>query len=90
MKFQMATLDLQLTIRARETVEYDGRVLSITSFNDRGKFDVTPNHANFISLIKDKILINKTDGTQQEFKLNRAVMRVEGNKIGVYLGIKRA
>ncbi len=53
---------IRVRARSREEVTFEGEALALTSVNDKGKFDVLPNHANFISLIKDYVIIKKKDG----------------------------
>ena len=60
---------------------------SISGVNDKGEFDILPYHANFISLIKNYIYLNK--GTEKEEKtlINKGVLRVKENKVDVFLEI---
>lgn len=79
---------LKLYIRNRDEVIYSGEVSSITSVNDKGRFDVLPQHANFISLIRDYVIIRETDGKKREIKLDNAIIRVEKDEVEIFLGIK--
>jgi len=67
---------------------YQGQVASITSFNKKGKFDVLPQHANFISLIQKSLLIRDDRGETREIKVNNGLMRVKEDNVEVYIGIE--
>jgi F0F1-type ATP synthase epsilon subunit len=78
-----------LKVASREGIVFEGDVESITSFNEKGKFDVLGQHANFISLIK-KNLIVRASGEQvdKELSFDNALMRVRENNVEVYLGVE--
>lgn len=59
----------------------------LTSFNDRGKFDVLPEHTNFISLIKDRVIFKEVNGMEREIPVRQAVLRVVGDDAKVFIGI---
>jgi len=75
------------TIRNRQGLVFEGELKSVTSFNKLGKFDVLALHANFITLIKDRIVLGKKDGKLMEIPFQTGVMMVEENKVEVFLGV---
>jgi len=77
--------DLNLTVRNRQGVLFTGEVKAITSFNDKGVFDVLPEHENFISVIKKKVIIRKTKNEKQEIPLDNGVLKVYKNVVNIYL-----
>ena len=79
---------LYLKIFTRQGILFDSEIASLSSTNIEGKFDVLRQHAQFISIIKDKITIRMLDGKVQEISVDNAVMRVKGEVIQVFLGIK--
>lgn len=79
---------LNLTIKTREKVVFEGDVKALTSFNQVGPFDVLPEHANFISLIEKSLIIHNANGTKREIKFDIALLRVVENKVEIFLGIK--
>lgn len=85
----MKALQIHLYVRDKEQLLYDDDVLSVTSVNEKGVFDVLPIHTNFISLIKDFLTIRETEGGKKELKFTNAAMRVHQDKIEVYIGIKK-
>jgi F0F1-type ATP synthase epsilon subunit len=85
----MDSVQFHLKVASREGTVFDGDVESITSFNDKGKFDVLASHANFISLIKDNLTIRKVgEKVDNQIKFENALLRVRENFVEVYLGIE--
>lgn len=83
----MAKEIFNLVIKAREGTLYKGNVLSLTSFNEQGKFDILAEHANFISLIKSSLVIIEVGGGMREYKISNGLLRARQNNVEVYLGI---
>lgn len=81
------TIDLR--VRNRENLIFSGSVLSVTSFNVSGRFDILPNHANFISLIDKFLMYKELNGNQRELEIKNGLMRVIEGKVDVFLGIKK-
>ena len=80
-----------LKVASREGVIFEGEAASVSSYNDKGKFDVLPNHTNFISLIKKNLTIMEDDTKGgKNLKFENALMRVKENKVEVYLGVDNA
>ncbi len=82
----MDNTTLHLTIISREKTVFDNDVISVTSYNDTGIFDILPFHANFISVLRNKIHIQTLSGVSQEFFVDHAVLRVKENMVQVFLG----
>jgi len=78
---------ISLSIRNKQGVLFEGSVKAVSSYNNKGPFDILSEHENFISLIKDKIVIHKNDKDKQEFKIDSAVLKVYKNKVEIYVGI---
>ncbi len=83
----MDNTNILLTIRARDGIVYEGKVQSVTSVNETGKFDILPEHANFISLIKDTVVIKDIQGSMKKIKIDVGLLRTRQNKVEIYLGI---
>ncbi|OGH37823.1 MAG: hypothetical protein A3B44_01100 [Candidatus Levybacteria bacterium RIFCSPLOWO2_01_FULL_38_21] len=79
-----------LKIQTKQGVLFNDRVKAITSFNEKGIFDVLPQHENFISVIKDKIIIHTTDGKDKEMKIDNGVLKVHENEAHIFLGLTEA
>jgi F0F1-type ATP synthase epsilon subunit len=78
---------LSVLIKSRTKIFFDGRAQSLTSNNDKGVFDILPQHANFISIIKDFIIVDKGLKTEQKFTIKNGVLSVQSNKVDVYLDV---
>lgn len=77
---------ITLTIRSREKVVFAGEVFAFTSVNEKGIFDVLPEHENFISVIRDVLVIHKEKSEdKEELKIERGILRVLQNRVSVYL-----
>ena len=59
----------------------------MTSVNDKGEFDVLEKHINFVTLIKEKIIIHTTDGRVEEMKIKEGVLRVHKDEVSIFLGL---
>ncbi|MDC0449028.1 hypothetical protein OAL67_00240 [bacterium] len=79
---------LKVSIRSREKHLFDGNVSTLTSINDTGEFDVLGYHANFVTLIKKYVLLDKGLSTQKKFEFDTAVLSVASNKVDVYVGFE--
>ena len=78
---------IHLTIISREKVWFDGEVVSVSSVNDTGKFDVLARHQNFISLVRDSLTYRLEDGSSNEVPFETGIMHVLANKVKVFLGL---
>ncbi len=80
----MASL-LSVFMRSAEEVLYLGEAESVSSVNEKGSFDILPLHSNFISIIKNKVVIT-LNNRPQEFKIDSAIMKVKRNNVQIYSG----
>jgi F0F1-type ATP synthase epsilon subunit len=80
--------NLTLFVRDRERVLFTGAVRAVSSVNKKGKFDILPKHANFISLVGQTLIVQLPEGGRREIQVDNGILRVVRNKIEVYLGIK--
>ena len=76
-----------LKIQTKQGVSFYDKVRAITSFNEKGVFDVLPQHENFISVVKDKIIIHTKDGQDKEMKIDNGVLKVHENEVHIFLGL---
>lgn len=79
---------LLLRVINREGIVFEGQVENLSSVNDKGKFDVLAHHANFISLIRDYLIIRTSDKKEQQINIDSGVMKVVDNSVNVFLGVK--
>lgn len=81
----MSKETIKVNIKSRSKVFFDGNATSVTSLNDKGKFDVLPQHANFITLIKDYVIVVKEDGEEEKFDIKTGVLKNINNDVAIYL-----
>lgn len=77
---------IHVKIKDRGKLYFEGDLTAISSYNELGLFDVLPLHENFISLIKDKIVLHDKD-KQQEMKIENGLLKARGNNVNIYLGV---
>lgn len=81
----------ELTIKTRvlseKRKEFEGEVYSITSENDHGVFDILPNHANFISIIRNFAYLNLPGGDRKSISLTEGVLKFVGNNATIYITV---
>ena len=78
---------LHVFIRNREKVLFDEDVQSISSRNEKGIFDILPLHSNFISLVEQRLILQRIDGTKNEIQVSNGILRVIENRVEVYIGV---
>ncbi len=61
---------------------------SLSSVNDQGPFDILAEHTNFITLIKEKIILHLASGEKKEFAVDGGVLHCFQYRVEVYLGVK--
>lgn len=66
---------------------FEGKAESISSQNKLGRFDILPNHANFISLIFDSLSLVTADKKRIVYQFKNGVLEVSDNKVNVFLGL---
>lgn len=76
-----------LKIVAKDGILFDGDIRSLTSYNDKGKFDILALHANFISIIYKSIKIVDSKGIEKEMTIQKALLKNRQNNLEIYLGI---
>lgn len=79
---------LTVVIREKDRVIRSETARAVSSMNDKGAFDILPLHVNFVSLIRDFLIIHKEGGQKEEMKIRAALMHVFKNKVSVYLGLR--
>ncbi len=80
-------LELRVSIRNRRKVLFDGTAFSVSSFNSVGEFAVLPQHANFISLVKDKVILDKGTPNEVAFDIETGLISVDETGVNIYAGI---
>jgi len=68
---------------------FRGTVTSLTSVNAKGEFDILPRHQNFISVIKDKVVLRPVEGKPVQYTISHGIIHVVANEVKLFLGIGR-
>jgi F0F1-type ATP synthase epsilon subunit len=79
---------LFVIVRNKENVLFSDKAIAVTSVNDKGVFDVLGQHENFISLIKDKVVVHVNSKDKKEFKIENGIIRVFNDKIFAYVNFE--
>jgi len=79
---------MRAIVRDTERVLFDGEVDRVSSFNEVGRFDVYPMHANFISIINQEISLYNNNKKIKELKIEQAIMKVKQDVVHIFLGIE--
>ena len=75
-----------LIVRSRDEIYFQGQVRSFSSANEKGKFDVLVNHANFITLVNQKVTVRMLDGNERDIEMNEGLLRVSKNAAQIFIG----
>ena len=79
---------LQVRVRDTENILFEGEAERISSFNEVGRFDIFPMHANFISIIRQELAIYHNHEKVKELKFEQAIMKVKHDVVHIFLGIE--
>src|ERR1700720_3647494 len=79
---------LNAKVRDTENILFEGQTDRISSFNEMGPFDIYPMHANFISIINNKLTLYNKKKIIKELSFEQAVMKVKKDEAHIYLGIE--
>jgi F0F1-type ATP synthase epsilon subunit len=83
----MTTPLLTVSVKGPKNEMFNGQALSITSVNKKGKFDILPFHINFITLIKDYIIIREENNKEITFPLENGILKAKGDRIKILIGV---
>lgn len=76
---------LHVEVSSGTNTLWKGDALSISTENSEGPFDILPQHANFITLIKEKtITVLDTEHNEKKYAFKQAVLYTIENKVRIY------
>lgn len=76
---------LYVRVLSPREVLYQGEAKAVSSRNSQGKFDVLPQHANYITIIENEpIEVLKPDNKLTTFKVKQAILYTVENKVTIY------
>lgn len=64
----------------------DDSVSAITGFNYKGKFDILPKHARFISIVQKEVHLIIEGGRSKMFSFNEGVLKCRDDEVNIYFG----
>ncbi len=79
--------ELTVAVHNQDGVIYQGQVKAISSMNNLGPFDILSAHANFITLIKDKLILHHQSGQPQEVPISSGVLECLDSQVNIYLDL---
>lgn len=78
---------ITVTIKSRKETLFEGSAFSVTSQNEGGFFDILPFHTNYVTLVKDFVVLDKGLATEKNIQLDKGIVTVTSNIVRVYVGI---
>ncbi len=66
---------------------FAGEATAVSSENGLGKFDILPQHINFITLIFKELTIHTKEKEKVSYQFERGVLEVQRNKVNIFLGV---
>ena len=78
---------LQVRVISSSKTFFDGKAAAVSSVNKVGPFDVLPLHENFITLLKEKVVIHGLDGKAIAIPCENGLLEVSENVVKVFIGI---
>lgn len=79
---------INLKIHGRNGLLFSGPVSSLSAQNTVGTFDILSEHANFISLITERVTYRDAiTNVPHVAPIGRAILTVVENEVNIYLGM---
>ena len=84
----MAEELLSVQVMNPNEILWEGKARSVSSKNTYGPFDLLPEHANFVTLVKkDPIIIKGVDG-EKKFSFDSAVIHIHNDHVSIFAQIE--
>jgi len=82
---------LQVKIVSPKAVIFESQALAVSSQNSAGKFDILPEHANFVTLVQQVPIIIKTASKENKtFQFSMAIIYNTANRVHIYTDIQQS
>lgn len=83
----MKLLNVRVISPRGESLKIDAK--SVSSKNSSGKFDILPEHANFVTLIEEQpVFFLKENNTTEKIQFKMAILHTYGNKVNIYTDLQ--
>lgn len=69
----------------KKELRFAGYARSFSGVNEKGPFDILPQHENFVSVISGPITILDDKGVRRQFIVENAVVEASGNLVKVFV-----
>jgi len=79
---------INVKVRDADSMLFEGEIDRISSFNEVGRFDIFPMHANFISIIQKQLTLFKGHEKVKDIKIEQAILKVKQDSVTIFLGIE--
>lgn len=76
---------INVSIRKKTGIEWQGEADNLSSTNEMGTFDILPQHAHFIGLVEQYIVVRFSKG-EKKWNIDRGIISVIDDTVEVYLG----
>lgn len=81
-------MSLQFKILTPSKTLYRGPARAVSSVNETGPFSILPGHTNFISLIRQYVVLQLPDRSSKRFSITQGVLYCRRDQVAIYTGIK--
>jgi F0F1-type ATP synthase epsilon subunit len=78
-----------VAVTSPDKVIWEGKGISVSAENSTGRFDILPEHANFVTIIKPgvSIVVRTAEGSEHTFAYKNVVLAVKDGRVGIYVNI---
>lgn len=84
----MASKTLMVKVMSPKQTLYEGPAVAVSSTNSQGRFDILPDHANFLTIAKNApVEILTPDNKKVTFNLNIAIIYNTSSTVSIYTEI---
>ena len=66
---------------------FSAKAVALTTENQLGKFDILPEHTNFVTQIFNQLILVTIDQNEHIYKFERGVLEVSSDLVRVFIGI---
>lgn len=77
---------IHVFVMTGDSVVFDSKATSVSSRNETGRFDILPLHTNFISIVREFILIQINAEQKKEIVIKSGILRVYENNVQIFVG----
>ncbi len=69
----------------KKSLSYKGIAKSVTAKNSEGTFDILPMHENFVTLVRDTLIVVDGEGKRHDFAIGNATLEATDNSVKVFV-----